>query len=177
MRQVFLLACATWVGFAASSFSAETPPLAKNRAGELISPQGQSVDVQEGKLVDRTARYYVWSDAQGWHLRCAARDRTLIKFTGTLELSDGEFGKLRPIGLEAKGKVADKWVVDEARRKLEFEINTSNSFDGFDFTLAKTKTANLACELHVNGKPQPNRIFIGKDNRHPTAAAFSLTME
>jgi len=177
MRQYVVLAYVAWIGIVSTSVAQETPPLAKTKSGELISPQGQSVDVQEGKLVDRTARFYLWSDAQGWHLRCAARDRTLIKFTGTLELSDGEFGKLRPIGLEAKGKVADKWAVDEARRKLEFEIHTSNSFDGFDFTLAKAKSANLTCRLHVNGKPQPHRIFIGKDNRHPAEAAFSLTME
>lgn len=139
-----------------------------------VSPSGQPADAREGKLVDQPPRYYVWFDTEGWHLRSAAKAKALTHFTGTIELTQGEFGKLRPIGLEAKGKHPDRWQVDAARRKLDFDIHTSGSFDGFDFTVAKDQTGEIKLDLQIAGKPMPKRVFVGKNSEHPMELPFSV---
>jgi hypothetical protein len=165
------------VGFAISDAADTMVSPAKTANGALISPKGQSDDVREGKLTNQPARYYIWVDPQGWHFRSAAKKGVLVKFEGVIELSDGEFGRLRPIGLETKGKNPDIWTVDAARRKIEFKIFTSGSYDGFDFTIAKVKDVQVSFDLKIGEKPAPGRIFIGKDNRHPTEVPFSLSEE
>jgi hypothetical protein len=157
---------------------ADIAPAAKTKEGAEISPNGQPVDAREGKISDQPPRYYVWVDPQGWHLRCAAKKGGHVRFEGTLELSDGEFGRLRPVGLEKKpGKVMDAWGVDATRRKLEFKIFTAGSFDGLDFTIAKAKEAQISFDLKITDKPAPGRTFIGKDSVHPAASPFSLPAE
>jgi len=156
----------------------DVAPAAKSKGGEAISPNGQPADAQEGKLTDQPARYYIWVDPQGWHLRCAAKKGFLSRFDGTIELSDGEFGRLRPIGLETKNKkTADVWGVDSTRRKIEFKITTSGSFDGFDFTITKAKEAHVSFDLKIGDKPYPARVFVGKDAAHPAELPFSLTVD
>ena len=51
------------------------------------------------------ARYYIWQTSDGWHVRTAAKG--LTRFTGSLQLKHATFGKLRPIGLEKKGRYPD----------------------------------------------------------------------
>ncbi len=141
---------------------------------KVVNPSGQPADAHEGKLVDQPPRYYVWYDTEGWHLRSAAKGKALAHFTGTIELTQGEFGKLRPIGLEAKGKYPDRWQIDAARRKLDFDIHTSSSFDGFDFTVAKDQMGELKFDLNIGGKPMSKRVFVGKDSEHPAELPFAI---
>jgi hypothetical protein len=168
------LLAAGWT-FVAAQETAVAP--ATNAQGEAISPKGQSADVREGKLTDRPPRYYIWTDPQGWHLRSAAKEGGVIKFEGSIELTGGEFGKLRPVGLEAKGKFADAWRVDETRRKIDFKIFTSGAFDGFDFTISKAKDAQVQFDMKIGPNYAPARVFIGKDNAHPKMVPFSLPAE
>jgi hypothetical protein len=139
-----------------------------------VNARGQPADARVGKLTDQPPRYYVWHDAQGWHLRSASKEKNFVHFTGSIELTKGEFGQLRPIGLESKGKYADRWSVDANRKKLQFDIHTSGSFDGFDFTVAKDQTGEMQCDLNIGGKAMPKRIFVGKDSEHPRELPFSV---
>jgi hypothetical protein len=154
------LLAAGWT-FVAAQETAVAP--ATNAQGEAISPKGQSADVREGKLTDRPPRYYIWTDPQGWHLRSAAKEGGVIKFEGSIELTGGEFGKLRP--------------VDETRRKIDFKIFTSGAFDGFDFTISKAKDAQVQFDMKIGPNYAPARVFIGKDNAHPKMVPFSLPAE
>jgi hypothetical protein len=142
-----------------------------------INPKGQPADAREGKLVNQPPRYYLWLDAQGWHLRTAAKEKVFVHFTGSVELTKGAFGQLRPIGLESKGKNADRWSVDADRRKIEFDIHTSGSFDGFDFTVVKDQTGELQLDLNIGEKPMPKRVFIGKESEHPNKLPFSVPVD
>lgn len=138
-----------------------------------ISPQGKP----EQKLVKvDTARYFVWQDSEGWHLRTASRG--LVKFTGSITLSSGTFGKLRTAGLEKKGKYPDQWELNGQRNKVLFEVFTSNSFDGFDFDV-RGKEAAVEFELKIGkeARSMPKRIFIGADNAHPEQVKFSFPAE
>jgi hypothetical protein len=170
------------ISLGVSTLLADDLPPAKTTNGEVISAKGQPADSKVEGIINHPARYYIWVDPQGWHFRCAAKEGAFTTFAGTIELSDGEFGKLRPIGLETnntkkKKKTEDTWRVENVRKKIQFTIHTAGSFDGFDFTLAKVKEARVNFDLKISGKAQPERIIIGKDSQHPKEAEFSLPIE
>lgn len=132
-----------------------------------LNPHGRMDD----HPTDKPARYYLWEDAEGWHLRSCSR--LVNKFEGQVRIAQGTFRKLRPIGIDPKGRGADQWAVNKERTELKFVLNTAQSFDGFDFTV-EDAAAELEFELLINGKPMPARIFVGRDGQHPPEAKFSF---
>lgn len=121
------------------------------------------------------ARYFVWHDSKGWHLRTAARART--QFSGSIRLGGGSFGKLRPIGLEATGKNPDRWVVNAERTEIRFEIHTVGSFDGFDFDVSGADASTrVVFDLSQGrqGRRMPRRVFLGRDGKHPQKSHFAV---
>lgn len=166
-----------------------TPPAARPAAGS--KPAGEAakpgeakertpvkLDIKrkgrpEGKELNVPARYYLWSDPDGWHLRSCTKDGYVAKFNGEITLKGGTFEKFRPIELEPKGKHPDAWQVSPDRTQLKFAIQSSDHPDGFDFTV-KGKDATVVFDLKVGGKEQPKRIFIGHDNLHPSSTYFEF---
>lgn len=136
-------------------------------AGDI---QGQP----EQDLVKVTnARYFIWRDSKGWHLRTAAR--ALTQFSGSIRLEGGSFGKLRPIGLEAKAKNPDRWAVNADRNEIRFEIHTVGRFDGFDFEVdGGNPSDRVVFDLSQGreGRHLPRRIFLGRDGKHPGKSQF-----
>ena len=132
-----------------------------------LDPRGRP---DEG-LTKQERRYYVWHDVDGWHLRSASRG--LNKFEGTVRITGAGFTKFRPIGLETKGSGADQWLLNKERTELRFLINTSTSFDGFDFDFGRGAT-EVEFDLTVGGKKEPKRIFIGRKAVHPASTTFKL---
>lgn len=128
------------------------------------------------KFVKVPQRYYVWHDAEGWHLRTAAK-QNIRKFHGTIILKGGTFNKLREIGLERKGRYADVSRVSADRTKIEFTIYTSTSFDGYDFTIKGDPDARVEFELHRGGRDFPKEIFIGREGKHPAGVKFDFAVE
>jgi len=145
-----------------------------------LSPTGRPV---QDKVKVRTMRYFVWRDSSGWHLRTASPAKR--KFIGTIKLTDGTFGKMRPVGLEKSGKMADRWVVNKGRNEIKFEIYTAGSFDGFDFSAKGSRTAKVEFDLKFQDptktgtKPmaQPKKIFIGRREQHPKTGKFSFPVK
>lgn len=152
---------------ALASFSPAAVPAADDKKTAPLDPRGRP----DEKLIDQPQRYYVWHDAEGWHLRSAAKGMT--KFEGSIKVVGGTFRKLRPAGLESKGNYADRWALDDKRQEIRFLIHTSTSFDGFDFDLAGD-AASLEFDLSMGGTKRPRRIFVGREAAHPPEAAFSL---
>jgi hypothetical protein len=136
--------------------------------GEPLNPQGRFSD----DLTGQPSRYYVWRDVEGWHLRTASQRNRLSKFMGSIVLHGGTFSKLRPVGLERRGGGADDWTVAEDRSQVEFEIQTTSSFDGFDFTVSDD--AYITFDLTIGNRKYPKRIFIGRDGQHPAETKFTL---
>lgn len=132
-----------------------------------IDPRGRP----DERLMKQERRYYVWEDAEGWHIRSASQ--YLHKFEGVIRLTGGEFRKCRPIGLESKGSGADGWLLNKERTELKFLIYTSTSFDGFDFDCGRG-TTEIEFELMVAGKNEPKRIFIGRQGMNPKSTKFKL---
>ena len=132
-----------------------------------LDPRGR----MEDHPTDKPARYYLWHDQHGWHLRSCSR--VFNKFEGTLRVEGGEMKKCRPIGIDARGRNPDRWSLDEKRTELKFLLNTAQSFDGFDFTVDDAQ-ATIEFELLINGKPMPARIFVGRDGEHPKEPKFTF---
>jgi hypothetical protein len=62
--------------------------------------------------------------------------------------------------------------VADDRSQVEFEIQTTSSFDGFDFTVSDD--AYITFDLSIGNRKYPKRIFIGRDGQHPAEAKFTL---
>ena len=166
---------------------AAAPATGNKPAGEAAKPEADQeakertpvkLDIKrtgrpEGKELNVPARYYLWSDPDGWHLRSCTKDRFVAKFDGEITLKGGTFEKFRPIELELKGKHPDAWQVSPDRTQLKFAIQSSDHPDGFDFTV-KGRDATVVFDLKVGGKEQPKRIFIGHDNLHPPSGYFEF---
>jgi hypothetical protein len=134
-----------------------------------LNPRGRP----DEKFVKVPQRFYVWHDAEGWHLRTAAQ-QNIRKFHGTITLKGGTFNKLREIGLERRGKYADISKVSADRTKIEFTIYTSSSFDGYDFTIKGDADARVEFELHRGGRDFPKEIFVGGEGQHPPGVKFGF---
>lgn len=139
--------------------------------GKAIAASGRP---EVENLKDATARFVVWTDTEGWHVRTTSLQGKPAKFSGEVRLDEATFTKLRPVGLEPKSKNPDRWELSTDRSSIRFEIVTGGSFDGFDFEINSPK-AVICFDLNVGGKPQPKRIFIGKLLANPTSATFSLS--
>jgi hypothetical protein len=137
--------------------------------GEPLNPQGRFSD----DLTGQPPRYYVWRDVEGWHLRTASQNNRLIRFTGSIALQGGTFSKLRTVGLERRGSAADTWTVSDDRTQVEFEILTTSSFDGFDFTVSE-QDAYITFDLMMGKRKFPKRIFIGREGQHPAETEFTV---
>ena len=136
-------------------------------AASDLDPRGRP----DESLVKQPRRYYVWHDAEGWHLRSAAQGT--IKFEGVVRVVGGQFRKFRPVGLDVKGKLPDRWVLDAKRQELKFLMHTSTRVDGFDFDVDGSAT-EIGFDLTMAGAKAPKRIFIGRKAVHPAEATFSL---
>ncbi|QDU39108.1 hypothetical protein Mal4_34430 [Maioricimonas rarisocia] len=139
-------------------------------ATAMLDPDGRPD--QDLVKVDN-ARYYVWREANGWHIRTAAKG--FLKFKGAIKLHRGTFGKVRQIGLETRGKYADRWAINASRNELRFEIYTGGSFDGFDFDV-RGKDAEIEYDLRIGeaGRRMQRRIFVGRNSAHPEKSTFTL---
>jgi hypothetical protein len=158
------------VGLAAAILAADAPKVSTAKGGKSLVATGKP---KTESFTDKQARYFLWHDDEGWHIRTASNAGS-VKFEGTIESSTGQFGKLRPVGLEVKGKNPDLWQVDEKRQKIEFRITTSGSFDGFDFSLPKNDSGTLTFTLKIGDKERPGRVFVGREMQTPAELPLVL---
>jgi hypothetical protein len=146
---------------------APTPTSAVTKDGAEIDPNGRA----SNDLTQKAPRYYVWYDSTGWHLRTTSEKGTFGRFDGTIKVTGGTIGKMRPIGLETKGTYKDTWKLSEDRTGIEFQLVSSSTFDGFDFSVTGAD-AQVEFNLNISNKGYPNRIFVGKDGAHPKEVKF-----
>lgn len=132
-----------------------------------VDPRGRP----DERLMNQTKRYFIWHDAEGWHLRSASKLGT--DFDGSIRVVGGTVVKFRPAGAEQRTQNPDRWALNRKRQKVTFAIHTVKSFDGIDFTVDGEATS-LQFDLRIDGEELPKRIYIGRDRLNPDAAAFSL---
>jgi hypothetical protein len=130
-------------------------------------------DRPEGSIVDQTARYYVWYDKQGWHVRTTAKGGR--NFHGTIRVKEAKIKSCVPIGLK-DGKqrgVTDAVKFNEARTELKFAFKTGKMSDGFDLAV-DGEAGQIEFELAIDNQKNPKWIFVGRALGHPAENPFSL---
>ena len=148
------------------------------KAKPKAKPKAQPVvldpfDRPEGTIHDQTARYYIWYDKQGWHLRGTAKGAR--KFSGTIRLKDAKIKSCVPIGLsdgKQKGFI-DALKFNDARNELKFSFKTANLSDGFDLAV-DGEEGQIEFELSIDTKKNPKAIFIGRGRQNPDTNPVTL---
>ena len=148
------------------------------KAKKKAAPRAQPVEIDpfdrpEGAIHDQTARYYLWYDKEGWHLRATAKGARI--FSGTIRLKDAKIKSAVPIGLtDGKQKgFTDKLKFNDARNELKFSFKTANLSDGFDLAV-DGEEGQIEFELNIDAKKNPKAIFIGRDRKNPDANPVTL---
>jgi hypothetical protein len=144
-------------------------PAKSKDAPATLDPSGRP----EGSIVDQTARYYVWHDNQGWHLRTTAKVGR--NFHGVVRVKDAKIKTFKSVGLKKdnQGKVEDVWRVNDARTELKFQFKTGKLSDGIDLIL-DGDAGQIEFELNIDNQKNPRAIFVGRGLQHPATNPFSL---
>jgi hypothetical protein len=135
----------------------------------VLDPTGRP----EGSIVDQSARYYVWHDSQGWHLRTTAKVGR--NFHGTVSVKEAQIKTFKSVGLknDKQGGADDTWRVNDARSELTFQFKTGKLSDGLDFVV-DGDDGQIEFELYIDKQKSPQAIFIGRGQQHPPSNPFSL---
>jgi hypothetical protein len=148
------------------------------KAKKAAKPKAQPVALDpsgrpEGSIVDQTARYYVWHDGQGWHLRTTAKVGR--NFNGAVRVKDAKIKTFKSVGLKRdnQGKAEDVWRVNDARTELKFQFKTGKLSDGIDLVL-DGDAGQIEFELNIDKQKNPRAIFVGRGLQHPATNPFTL---
>lgn len=150
---------------------------AEDSAGGLpLDMEGAPIDPHHrfsDDLTEHPARYFIWYDDEGWHLR-STTPKNVFKFEGKITVEGGTFGRMRTVGFEQRGRYADSANASPDRTTIEFTIFTSTAFDGFDFTVNGSDARVTFEELKIGQRVYRNRIFVGEQGQHPEETTFSF---
>ena len=170
----FLLLIAILVSPA--SLTGADEPAAKEKGAKgkakALARELNPFDRPEGSIVDQTARYYVWYDTKGWHLRTTAKGTRT--FHGTIKVEGGRIKSCVSVGLDdgkQKG-TPDAWKVNKDRNELRFQFKTSTRSDGFD--LAVEGVGQIEFDLGIDMQKNAKAIFVGRELGHPDKDPFRL---
>ena len=126
--------------------------------------------------------YFIWHSDGMWHVRTRTGGKRRV-FRGQIKIIDGTVSKISNYeGLEdarrgkAKGKKAkpaDLGRLNDARNRIDFQFETHEYGDGFDFKV-NDKATRLQFDLKVDGYEHREMILIGTAGKHPPGAHFSI---
>jgi hypothetical protein len=145
---------------------AEAAQQDKNKGG--LDPRGRPEGFKEGD----TARYAVWHDEHGWHLRTTTAKKK-HHFTGKIEVEGGVLEHVHSFDLEKEGKLADHWKVSAKKHEVRFDFATDRGLDGINFHTSKD-AKRLIFTLHIDGKEETGRVYVGRRGQHPQTIPFTL---
>lgn len=136
----------------AGQVAAQEPPVI------TVNPVGEPIGLTRGNAV----RYFLWYDAEGWHLRTDSGGKRHA-FQGTVDVVGGKVAAITGFeDLEAgpNKRKADVGYLNRAQNQISFKFSTSKRRDGFDFQTDGDAT-ELRFKLLIDGKSLPQRILIG----------------
>src|SRR5262245_3411918 len=132
-------------------------------------PQGKPARMEKGQ----NARWYVWHDSDGWHLRTTTQMKA-HDFSGTIQVVGGRITSVTGAKLEGRGKFNDWWQLSENDRVLTLNLRTKHGMDGVDFRVGP-RADRIVVTLRIDGRDSPDQIFIGRAGSKPGTARFILS--
>lgn len=136
-------------------------------ADDDIDPKGKPKDYKLGA----TARFAIWMDDAGWHIRNTTASKDQTAFTGTIETVGGKIATITLIGGPSK-KPSAPLKANTAKFTISDKINKGLE-GGMDLKLEPGVT-EIKFKLQIDGKDSPELIFIGAKGEHPKEGEFSL---
>ena len=140
-------------------------------AVEKIDPNGRPPGTHAGA----TARYALWHDGEGWHLRTMTAEQE-HQFRGYIVAHKGIIVQAHATTLEGSGAKADRWKLGPEKHRLTFDFSTKGGEDGIDWRV-EGNDPELEFFLEIGEKGPKfiaDRIFIGASGAHPSSGPFSL---
>jgi len=134
------------------------PLFAQDGAIIVVNPVGEPRGLTQGNAV----RYFLWCDAEGWHVRTDSGGKPHV-FNGSLSVKGGKITAISDFeNLEAgkRKKKADLGIVNNARNQITFKFTTSKKRDGFDFQVDES-AKEIRFNFLIDGKTAPHRVLIG----------------
>ena len=134
------------------------PLFADDSAIIAVNPVGEPRGLTQGNAV----RYFLWCDAEGWHVRTDSGGKPHV-FNGSLSVKGGKITAISDFeNLEAgkRKKKADLGIVNNARNQITFKFTTSKKRDGFDFQVDES-AKEIRFNFLIDGKTAPHRVLIG----------------
>jgi hypothetical protein len=161
--------CLLVAGILTLALAAGVPMLTEVQAGGgSLDPRGRPKGFHAGE----TVRYAIWHDENGWHVRTTTAKREHV-FKGHIRVEDGIFERIHSHDLEKEGKLRDWWKVGPERHVVRFDFKTDRGVDGIDFRVSRS-ARRIHFELHIDGRPEPGRVFVGRFDQHPGRIPFEL---
>ena len=108
---------------------------------------------------------WIWHDGGGWHVRTTTQSQ-LHRFSGRVWAPKGEVGNVHATRLEFNDRFR------HTGNAMTFDFQTNGGEDGFDFQIAESNCAMFY--VHIDGKPRPDRVFLGAHNVNPESAVLKL---
>ena len=134
------------------------PLFAEDGAVIVVNPVGEPRGLTQGNAV----RYFLWCDAEGWHVRTDSGGKPHV-FNGSLSVQGGKITAISDFeNLEAgkRKKKADLGIVNNAKNQITFKFTTSKKRDGFDFQVDES-AKEIRFHFLIDGKTAPHRVLIG----------------
>jgi hypothetical protein len=118
-------------------------------------------------------RYYLWHDADGWHLHSRTGGKAHT-FGGTIKVAGDKIYELKGVGGLEKNK--DLGFLNRAENEMKFRFLTKDLGDGVDFKVSGDAT-RLELELNIDGYGRPQFIGIGAKGENPSSSIFTIPIE
>lgn len=158
------LMCVVVALLSAPLFSQDKPVIS-------VNPVGEPIGLAKGNAV----RYFLWYDAEGWHLRTDSDGKAHV-FNGSVSVIGGKVTAITDFeNLEAgkKKRKADLGVVNKSKDRITFKFTTSKKRDGFDFQVDDA-AKEIRFTLLIDGKAAPQRVLIGPASQPAPAEVVSF---
>lgn len=114
------------------------------------------------------ARYWIWHDSGGWHLRTTTAGK-VREFSGRIIAKDGGMENIVP-----SRKEGDDFKVVRLPSAFEFIYKSVGAVEGFDW---QSNAFCLEFQLSLDGKSDPEAVRVGLVSQVPTAAPFTLCQQ
>jgi hypothetical protein len=142
-------------------------PVRKKLWNQNIDPDGEPAAFGKSK----TARFGVWRDRDGWHLRTTS-DRQVHHFQGQIRVEGGSFTQVSSYR-NAREKPAAHWKLKPNGQELVFDFRGNERLDGIRFKVSPGAD-RVMLTLRIDESDAVGQVYVGRKNQFPEVLPMSL---
>jgi hypothetical protein len=139
----------------------------KSQKNQDLDPEGEPAEF----FKVRGARYAVWRDRQGWHLRTSS-DKKAHHYKGQVRVEGGLVEQLSSYRGE-KIAPAAHWKLKPNKQEVAFDFKSNERFDGIRFRISPA-ASRVVFALELDSETDPYLVYIGRKNLFPEVLPMSL---